>query len=122
MKNNITNNSYEMKDYTIKNLKNLGFYYNKKVSDNEKKCYSIRFPVVKYNTYASIEGEFTVDIDNGCVCINVYDLKGNYYAPFYNHEYGNYNDILKIINKNIDKQLKKYKIKKVPGRSIWTTK
>lgn len=105
-----------MKDFSINNLENMGFYLNKEASDNERKCYSIRFPVVKYNTHISIEGEITVDSTNGNIVINVYDLKGNYYAPFYNREYGNFDDILKIINKNIKKQMIKCKIKKVYGK------
>lgn len=102
-----------MKDISPSNLKTLGFSYNKNDSDNESKFYSIRFPVVKYNTHSSIEGEITVDTTSGNISINVYDLKGNHYIPFYNHEYGNFDDILEIIYKNINKQLRKYKIKKV---------
>ena len=105
-----------MKDYSTKNLKTIGFSLNKEASDGKRKCYSIRFPVVKYNEHASIEGEITVDSTNGNIFINVYDLKGNHYVRFYNHEYGNFDDILKIINKNIEKQLRKYKIKKVLGK------
>lgn len=101
-----------MKDISTKSLKNLGFHYNKEISDNDNKYYSIRFPVVKYNTHTSIEGEITVDVTSGAILINVYDLKGNHYAPFYNCEYGNFDDILQMINKNIEKQLRKYKIKK----------
>lgn len=105
--------TYKMKDYSINNLKNIGFHFNKKLSDNENKYYSIRFPAVKYNYNTSIEGEITVNIEDGTIFINVYDLKGNYYSPFYDHYYGNFDDILKIIDKNIDKQLRKFKIKKI---------
>lgn len=108
-------NTYKMKDFSIKTLKEIGFYYNKEISDNDNKYYSIRFPVLKYNDYTSIEGEITVCTTNGNVIINVYDLKGKPYIPFYNNEYGNFNDILFVINKCIIKYLKKYKIKKVYG-------
>lgn len=104
-----------MKDFSYNNLKALGFYFNNEVSDDENKCYSLRFPVVKYNSHASIMGEITVNTTNGYVSINVYNLKGTHYIPFYNSDYGNFDDILKIINKNIIRQMKKYKIKRVNG-------
>lgn len=113
--NNILKNTYKMKDFSFTNLKELGFYYNTVMSDEDRKCFSIRFPVVKYNSHASIIGEITVNSVNGKVYINVYNMKGSHYIPFYNHEYGNFDDILKIINKNLLKQMKKYKIKRILG-------
>lgn len=110
---NILNNTYVIKDFSTKNLKCLGFHYNKEFGNADRSCYSIRFPAVKYNSHASIEGEITVDTTDGSIFIDVYDLKGNYYIPFYNHEYGNFDDILQIINKSIERQLRKCKIKKV---------
>lgn len=109
---NILKNKYIMKDFSHKNLHALGFSYNKIISDCDRKYYSMRFPVVKYNSSASIEGEITIDTTDGSIFLNVYDLKGNYYIPFYNYEYGNFEDILKMIYKNINKQIKKCKIKK----------
>ena len=59
--------TYKMKDYSINNLKNIGYHFNKKLSDNENKYYSIRFPAVKYNYNTSIEGEITVNIEDGTI-------------------------------------------------------
>ena len=59
---NILKNKYIMKDFSHKNLHALGFSYNKIISDCDRKYYSMRFPVVKYNSSASIEGEITIDI------------------------------------------------------------
>lgn len=116
----ITESTYKMKDYSVSNLKSLGFHYNKEASDTDRKCYSLRFPVLKYNEHANIMGEVTIDAISGDIIINVYDLKGKYYAPFYNHEYGSFDDILKIIYKNIKKQLQYLKIyRKANGISIW---
>jgi len=117
-------NTYIMKNHSIKHLKLLGFYPNKNTYNSERKCYSIRFPVVKYNEHASIEGEFIVDTNDGKVIVNVYDLKGNYYTPFYNHEYGNFDDIISIINKNIKKQMIHFKIEKrrFIKNNIWMKK
>lgn len=116
----ITESTYKMKDYSVSNLKSLGFHYNKEASDTDRKCYSLRFPVLKYNEHANIMGEVTIDAISGDIIINVYDLKGKYYAQFYNHEYGSFDDILKIIYKNIKKQLQYLKIyRKANGISIW---
>lgn len=115
----IAESTYKMKDYSVTNLKSLGFYYNKEASDTNQKCYSLRFPVLKYNEHANIIGEVTIDAISGDIIINVYDLKGKYYAPFYNHEYGNFDDILKIIYRNINKQLRYLKIhRKVTGINL----
>ena len=111
--NQFIERTYNIKNYSIEHLKHLGFYYNKEFSDKCNKYYSTRFPVMKYNDHVSIEGEFTVDISSGSVQINVYGPKGNKYAPFYNNEYGDHNDILSLINKNIGKYIRKYKVKKL---------
>lgn len=111
----IKSNTYKMKNHYVKTLKEFGFYYNREISDSENKYYSIRFPVLKYNKYTSVVGEINVNSADGKIIINVYDPKGKPYVPFYNNEYGNFNDILSIINKNIIRYLKKYKIKKVYG-------
>ena len=105
-------NKYKINDYSISNLKLLGFHYNEEASNLEQKCYSLRFPVVKYNEYANINAEITINSYNGEININVYDLKGNFYPPFYNQKYGDFNDILKIIDRNINKKLKCLKIKR----------
>lgn len=117
----ITKNTYKMKDYSVSNLKSLGFHYNKEASDTDRKCYSLRFPVLKYNEHANIMGEVTIDTISSDIIINVYDLKGKYYAPFYDRKYGGFDDILKIINSNIMKQLQYLKIyKKASGISfLW---
>lgn len=116
----ITESTYQMKDYSVSNLKSLGFHYNKEASNTDRKCYSLRFPVLKYNEHANIMGEVIIDAISGDIIINVYDLKGKYYAPFYNHEYGNFDDILNIIYKNIKKQLRYLKINRKANRiRIW---
>lgn len=104
---------YKMRDHSASNLKLLGFRYNKFFSNKERQYYSIRFPVIKYNSDTNIEGEIIIDAVTGNVILNVYDLKGNPYPPFYNHEYGNYDDLLKIIYRNIQHKMRECKIKKV---------
>lgn len=104
----LPNNLYKIKSYSKEDLKSLGFYYNKEknTDENTYAYYSYRFPVLKYNDRITMDAEITIDADTGDIEFDVFDLKGNHYLPFYNCEYGNFNDILAIINKNIMKKLK----------------
>ncbi len=90
-----------------------GFRYNRLFSDDEAEVYTYRFPVYKYNKFTALECELKVMLGNDVINVNVYDYGTNdKYAPFYYCEYGNYDKILKEINKKIDIALKKIKVKK----------
>lgn len=61
-----------------------------------------------------LECELRVVLGEDKVDINVYDYNTNdKYAPFYYCEYGNYNQMLKIINDKIEYMLEKLEIKEV---------
>lgn len=83
-----------------------GFRRNTRLSDNESEVYTYRFPVYKYEKFTTLECEFCIIIGEDEVNINVYDCgTSDRYAPFYYCEYGNYNSVLSVIWRNIEKKL-----------------
>ena len=105
-------NEYRMKRHSPKNLLELGFNNKYNMASGSCKYYSIKFPVVKYNEMASINGEIVVDSENGDTYVNVYGLMDEPYAPFYDSRTTGYEDILDIINRNIRKKMKELGVKK----------
>ena len=102
---------YKLKT-TKDDLYSKGFHYNKLMSD-ETDIYSLRFPVHRYKKYTTLECELIVELQTGEISINVFNYGTNErYAPFYHLEYGKY-EILEVINKNIEEQLKKIGAKEV---------
>lgn len=89
---------YKLKT-TKDDLYNKGFHYNKLMSDSEIDCYSIRFPVLKYEKITTVECELTVELQTGNVIINVFNYGTNdLYAPYYHHEFGRYKTVEEIQN------------------------
>lgn len=90
-------------------LDEAAWYYNKYLSEEyEEPVFIHRFPVYKYNKTTLLEGEFILYKDRTKIKINVIDrADGTLYTPFYIYEYGNYEPLLKIINKNIKQEIKK---------------
>lgn len=84
------------------------FHYNKYFSDEDGDVYTYRFPVFKYGRYTTLECELRVVVNENEINIDVYDYNTrDKYAPFYYCEYGNFDRIMKIINTNIKKELKR---------------
>ena len=84
---------------TKEDLYNKGFHYNKLMSDDTNECYSIRFPVLKYNKITTVECELTVELQTGNVLINIFNCGTNDpYIPYYNSEYGCYKTLETIEN------------------------
>ena len=98
---------YKLNNPTIENIRNLGFRYSTLLSTDEEKIYIYRFPVYKYKNKTVLECELTVGFDTNNIIINVYNSHHEIYTPFYNVEYGNFEPILDIVNKNINKEFKK---------------
>lgn len=95
-------------------LLSKGFKFSRTFSDNENEVYTYRFPVYKYNKMTVLECELRVVLSEDKVDINVYNYNTNdKYAPFYYCEYGNYNQMLKIINDKIEYMLKRLGIKEI---------
>lgn len=103
---------------TKKWLERYDWRYSKAMSDEETTIYTHRFPVYKYGITMLLDCEFILDVATNEVSINVYDSTSRgLYAPWYYTEYGNYNDILKIIDGNIEKEMKRLDIVYVDGYS-----
>ena len=101
---------YKLKT-TKEDLYNKGFRYNSLMSDMETDCYSIRFPVLKYKKHTTLECELTVELQTGNVIINVFNYKTrDQYVPYYYVECGRY-DTLEVIQKEINRYIKKLGIK-----------
>lgn len=93
-------------------LKLNGFRYNKIFSDDGDEAYTYRFPVYKYGDFVTLECEIIILKQSGETKINVYDYNTrNKYAPFYNCEYGNYDNMLNKIKGRIEKELDRLNIK-----------
>lgn len=109
--------TYIKKNVTKQWLKSHGFRYNHILSYGEDDVYSYRFPVYKYGKFTTLECEISIILGEDEIRINVYDYgTSDIYAPFYYCEYGNYDKILKVVWKNIQKQLDILKItKKIEG-------
>ena len=96
---------------TKEDLYNKGFRYNSVMSDTEIECYSIRFPVLKYNKHTTLECELTVELQTGNVIIDVFNYRSrDQYTPYYHVECGRY-ETLDIIQNEINNYIKKLKIK-----------
>ena len=109
----LADHTYIKSNATKQWLLSHGFRYNRSLSDDESEVYTYRFPVYKYEKFTTLEGEFCIVLGNDEVKINVYDYgTSDRYAPFYYCEYGNYDAILRIIWRNIEKQLRNLEIDK----------
>ena len=104
----LINKKFKMLSPSEGKLVKLGFRKVRNIVDD---IWEYRFPVYKYNNkITTIEGVITVSLSTEKVLIDVYS-NGYAYAPFYNNEYGNYEPIMNIINKNILKEFNKLGIK-----------
>ena len=107
-------------EYKLKTTKDdlyrKGFSYNKIMSEDGLDCYTVRFPVLKYNKITTIECELTVELQTGNVTIRVFNYgTSDLYTPYYHHEYGRYKTV-DDIEKAIDSYAKKIGMKKVKDK------
>ena len=111
----IARTTYQINNPTIENLRNHGIRYSTTLSTNEESVYVYRFPVYKYKRKTTLECEISVEVNSNIVIVNVYNSNHSVYAPFYNDEYGNFEPLLEIINKNIMIEFKKLGVVKWSG-------
>lgn len=97
------------------NFSTKEFRYN---NDGYDAFYIHRFPIVKHNRVATLEGVFTISAETGEGVVDVYDMNRNVYAPFYHISSGNYDAIMELIHTQIDKELKRLGIKKHDKRTV----
>jgi hypothetical protein len=112
-----------MKQYKIKNfskhyLETHGFRYNTTFSNQDETYYSILFSACKWQDYIVLTGEIRVCIETGEVWIDIYDspINRTRYAPYYYTEYGNFDPVIEIVNKNIQKKCEELNITEVKHR------
>lgn len=90
-------------------LEKNGFRYNKVFSSSEDgEIYTMRFPVISWNMYVTVEAEILFNFTENIAHINCYD-KGtrSLYAAWYSNYYGDYTPIIDKINEIIEKKVKK---------------
>lgn len=105
-RNKLSQNTYYHPDYNKKWLEKNEFRYNKVLSSvNEGDVYVLRFPVIFWNMYATIEAEISFNITDNIAHINCYD-KGtrSIYASWYSVDNAHM-DIVNKINSIIYKKL-----------------
>lgn len=86
-----------------------GFRYNKSLSSEEDgNIYTMRFPVLNWNLYVTVEAEVILNATDNIAHINCFDRgTRSLYGAFYTYEYGNYSPVVDEINKTIEKKIKK---------------
>lgn len=105
----IFGNEYIIEDNKPQRLVSLGFHKCRTEEDNE---YRYNFTVLIHDNLVSLRGVITAFINTKEIKIDVFDNNGYPYAPFYYIKYGNYDAIMKTINKSILAEFNKLGIKK----------
>lgn len=108
-------NKYAIKKIDKKAMKEHGFRYNKKISNEEDIYYSLRFPLLKYLKSITVEGEIAVNMVDGSVQLNAYTYKTDgFYPPFYQSDCSNvYQPIVEKINNKFYEIFNNIGIKKI---------
>ena len=84
-----------------KEMKDIGFKYDFYLQE-----YVYEFPVFKHNGKTVLVSKLWVNDENFEVTVNVYNENGRPYPSYYNRQYGK-SKVVEIIDKNIEKELKK---------------
>lgn len=105
-------NNYVLDNPDRNQLKDLGFRYNKQMSDSDGDFYSMKFPVLKHNDQQTIYGEIAIDMKSGSIRVNAYCTTGRSYPPFYQEYIKTYEPVMKKINRNFKRMLNKIGAKK----------
>ena len=116
-------NYLSLKTFTVPHLnKNwldrYYFRYNRALSSKEDgDVYTMRFPVMNWETYITVEAEIMINIKDNIIHINCYD-KGtrSLYAPWYSYIYGNYGTVIEDINNIVEEKIKKMGIVEYPDK------
>lgn len=77
-----------------------------------EESYIYKFVIKRWNKYPVVFGRIKVNEFTGEVKVDVLRENGEFYTPFYSNKYGTYNPhLMNYINKRIDAEFKKLKIK-----------
>ena len=80
-------------------------------SNDEIITYTHRFPVYKYKNTCTLEAELTIIKEDGEVIIDVYDMNGRLYTPFYGINDNGFEALVEEINQKIINELKRLGLK-----------
>ena len=103
----LVNNNYVLSSPDKNQLKDLGFRYNKQMSDSDGVFYSMKFPVLEHNDQHTVYGEIAIDMNSGNIRVNAYCVTGRSYPPFYQEYTKIYEPVMKKINRNFKRMLNK---------------
>lgn len=105
---------YKIKDYSKDFLLKHKFKYSSYLSEYGDDVYTYKFPLIYSIKIPVIECEISVSAVTGVVNLNIYKAgTKELYPPYYDREYGNYKNILKLIDTKINRKLKELGIKKI---------
>ena len=103
-----------MKRYTLdlsyKQQKEIGFRYDPKLNE-----YVYEFPVYLYKGRPNIVCKLGINENSNEIWYQVCNINGQTYFPFYVRSYGE-NKVVRIIDKNIEKQLRQLGAKRIKER------
>ena len=101
------NTDYQMENTSVGHLNRIGFRYKRSMSDAEDDVYEYSFPVYRYHLAVSLECRFLLWQQSNILKVDVFDSTTHaIYGPWYNDESGIHDEIKRIINKNIDKEMR----------------
>lgn len=84
------------------------FKYSSFLSEKDSDCYTLRFPVYRWQVITTIEAEIKVFLQQNIIKLDLYDGQTrDIYAPYYYQEFGNYDSIMNKINDAINEKLTK---------------
>jgi hypothetical protein len=94
-------------DLSYKQQKEIGFRYDPKLNE-----YVYEFPVYLYKGRPNLVCKLGIKEDNNEIWYQICNTEGRTYHPFYVRNYGE-NKIVSVIDKNIEKQLRKLGAKRI---------
>ncbi len=105
--NNLAKKLYRIPNLSKSWLDKKNFRYNSYLSNcGETDFYTMRFPVISYSIYVTIEAEIVVNLKDNVALIDVFDRgTRSKYASWYQYEYGNYETIIDRINEKITEKI-----------------
>lgn len=105
---------YKMNNYSKEFLQKHKFKYSSHLSEYVDEIYTYKFPLIYSIKIPVIECEISVSTETGVVNVNVYKAgTREVYPAYYNKEYGNYKNIIRVIDTKINRKLKELGIEKV---------
>lgn len=114
MQNELAYSIYKATTLSKNWLERNGFRYNASLSSKDDgDVYTMRFPVVSYNIYVTVEAEFLINIETNEVKINCYDRgTRSLYGHWYLTDRNDFEPVVYEINEKIKEKMKRLKIVK----------